>query len=111
MNAAARDSLVTGHEFLIEGLVLPDVDDRHVLAPAVRSGAQVIVTFNLKDFPVAALKPLGVEAQSPDEFVLGLLDLAPGAAIVSTQAADLKKHPRRATNSWRRSSPTIWCAQ
>jgi hypothetical protein len=61
----------------------------------VRSGAQIIVTSNLKDFPDEALKELGIEAQSPDEFVLNLLDLAPGAvaAVVSKQAADLKNPP------------------
>jgi hypothetical protein len=42
MNAAVRDSLVTGYEPLIEGLTLPDRDDRHVLDAAIRSGAQVI---------------------------------------------------------------------
>ncbi len=95
MSAAVRDSLVIGYEPLIEGLTLPDRDDRHVLAAAIRSGAQVIVTSNLKDFPSSALKAFGMEAQSPDEFVLNLLDLAPGAvaAIVSKQAADLKNPP------------------
>lgn len=95
MNAAVRDSLVTGYEPLIDGLTLPDKDDRHVLAAAVRSGAQVIVTANLRDFPADVLKAFGIEAQSPDEFVLNLLDLAPGAvaAIVSKQAADLKNPP------------------
>lgn len=95
MNAAIRDSLVTGYEQLIDGLNLPDKDDRHVLAAAVRSGAQLIVTSNLRDFPDEALKAFGIEAQSPDEFVLNLLDLAPGAvaAIVSKQAADLKNPP------------------
>ena len=51
MNRAVPDSLVTGYEFLIESLELPDSNDRHVLAAAIRSGAQAIVTFNLKDFP------------------------------------------------------------
>jgi peroxiredoxin (alkyl hydroperoxide reductase subunit C) len=70
MNAAVRDSLVTGYEPLIDGLTLPDQDDRHVLAAAVRSGAQVIITSNLKDFPGDVLKSFGIEPQSPDEFVL-----------------------------------------
>ena len=52
------------------------MDDRHVLASALRSGAQVIVTYNLKDFPADVLKSFGIEPQSPDEFVLNLLDLA-----------------------------------
>lgn len=44
--------------------------DRHVLAAAVRTGAQTIVTFNLKDFPEASLTPWNVEAQSPDDFLV-----------------------------------------
>jgi predicted nucleic acid-binding protein len=51
MDLAVPDALVTGHETLIESLALPDPDDRHVLAAAVRCGASVIVTFNEKDFP------------------------------------------------------------
>ena len=51
MNRAVRDCLVAGYEPLIEGLKLPDPDDRHVLAAAIKAGAQVIVTRNLKDFP------------------------------------------------------------
>lgn len=51
--------------------------DRHVLAAAVRCGAQTIVTLNLKDFPEAALSPWDVEAQSPDEFLVHQYHLAP----------------------------------
>jgi predicted nucleic acid-binding protein len=69
MNAHVRDCLVIGYEPLIDGPTLPDPEDRHVLAAAVRTGASVIVTFNLDDFPGEVLKPLGVEAQHPDEFI------------------------------------------
>jgi len=48
MNRAVWDSLVSGHEALIEGLKLPDPADRHVLAAAIKAGAQVIVTGNLR---------------------------------------------------------------
>lgn len=47
MNALARDCLVTGYERLIDAVTLPDPDDRHVLAAAIRAGADIIVTFNL----------------------------------------------------------------
>ncbi|NVI85959.1 PIN domain-containing protein [Actinomadura sp. BRA 177] len=75
MNAAVRDCLVEGHESLIEGLKLPDPDDRHVLAAAIKAGAQVIVTSNLRDFPTSDLQTWGVEARSPDDFVLDQIDL------------------------------------
>jgi hypothetical protein len=96
MNAHVRDSLVTGYEGLVEGLDLPDPDDRHVLAAAIRTRASVIVTFNVGDFPEAVLDPLGIEAQHPDEFLTHLLDLAPGAvwAAVKRQRAALKNPPK-----------------
>jgi hypothetical protein len=55
--------------------------DRHVLAAAVRTGAQTIVTFNLKDFPEEALTPWNIEAQSPDEFLIHQFHLAPEVVI------------------------------
>ncbi|WP_307845191.1 PIN domain-containing protein [Planomonospora sp. ID67723] len=75
MNAAVRDCLVEGHEPLIEGLKLPDPDDRHALAAAIKSGAQIIVASNLKDFPAENLVAWGIEARSPDDFVLDQIDL------------------------------------
>ncbi len=96
MRQAAPDCIVSGHEGLIQGLSLPDEDDRHVLAAAIRAGAQAIVTFNLKDFPSPTLTPYQVEALHPDDFVLDLIDLSPGAVItaVRNQAAALKNPPR-----------------
>lgn len=60
---------------LVAGLTLPDPDDRHVLAAAIRCGASVIVTFNQRDFPADVLASYGVESQHPDEFVENLFDL------------------------------------
>jgi hypothetical protein len=70
MNSAISDCLVTGFESLEVGLTaLPDPDDRHVLAAAIHCGAQEIVTFNLRDFPEAVLRPRGIRAVHPDVFV------------------------------------------
>jgi predicted nucleic acid-binding protein len=73
MNSRVRDSLVVDYEPLIEGLVLPDPDDRHVLAAAIRCRAELIVTKNLKDFPANILAPYRIEAKHPDDFLHGLL--------------------------------------
>ncbi|WP_249192517.1 PIN domain-containing protein [Burkholderia cenocepacia] len=75
MDRAIPDGLVEGYEALVAGLTLPDPDDRHVLAAAIRCGASVIVTFNERDFPNDLLAPYGIESQHPDEFVDNLLDL------------------------------------
>lgn len=64
----------------MEGLQLPDPDDRHLLAAAIGSQADVIVTVNLKDFPAAALAPCDVEAQHPNTFVANLIELNPEKA-------------------------------
>ena len=79
MDKATRDCLITGYEALIPDLDLPDPDDRHVLAAAIVGRCDVIVTQNLKDFPDTALRPYGLEAQHPDEFLQNQFDLAPGA--------------------------------
>lgn len=96
MNFHVRDSLVTGYKTLIENLELPDPDDRHVLAAAIRTRASVIVTFNLKDFPADILDPLGMEVQHPDEFISHLIDLNSGAVCVAAkrQRESLKNPPR-----------------
>jgi hypothetical protein len=76
MRNAIRDVDVRDYARLIPVVPqLPDVDDAHVVAAAMACGAEVIVTFNLGDFPADVLKPLGIEAQHPDSFVLHLIDL------------------------------------
>lgn len=79
MNLHVRDCLVEGYQSLIQGLSLPDPNDHHVLAAAIRSSASVIVTFNLKDFPKESLEEYGIESQHPDPFLDYLTELAPGA--------------------------------
>lgn len=63
------ESLVEGYQPLTTILNLPDANDRHVLAAAIRCGAQHIVTENLKDFPNGYLEQFGVEPISADEFL------------------------------------------
>lgn len=75
------EALVTGYERLIEGLELPDPDDRHVLAAAILSGAQHIITENLSDFPAEALEPFAIEAIDADEFLSRTHDLYPTEAL------------------------------
>ena len=69
--------------------------DRHVLAAAVAAGAQVIVTFNTRDFPREACKPLGVEALHPDDFLVRQLGLDRRKVrfVLHEQAAGLSRPP------------------
>lgn len=72
MDEAVPDALIERerYEVLIPSLSLPDENDRHVLAAAIVAGAEMIVTFNLSDFPPAALAKHAIEAVHPDDFVL-----------------------------------------
>ena len=77
MNLHIQDSLVENYQSLIPSLTLPDQHDRQVLAAAIYAKADVIITFNLSDFPTESLEIYGIEAQHPDEFISHLIDLAP----------------------------------
>jgi predicted nucleic acid-binding protein len=85
MEKHVPDALVTGYQNLIAGLSLPDQNDRHVLAAAIRGKASVIITNNLKDFPASELQIYDIEAQTPDEFISHLIDLYPAEVL---QAAE-----------------------
>ena len=95
MDKAIPDALITDYESIVGGLELPDVDDRHVLAVAIKCNASAIVTFNLKDFPKAALEPWGIEALHPDDFIADLWDLDKAAVLEAAQRqrASLKNPP------------------
>lgn len=95
MNDAVRDSLVVNYHRLIQGLMLPDPDDRHVLAAAIQGGASVIVTHNTKDFPRRVLEPHNIIAKRPDSFVIELLDNVPELvyATARTHRRALKNPP------------------
>ncbi|MES9906702.1 MAG: PIN domain-containing protein [Sedimenticola sp.] len=101
MNRAVPDSLVMGYESLIENLELPDADDRHVLAAAIRSGAQAMITFNLKDFPEDALDQYGIEAMHPDAFIEHQLDLHQGAVVAAAkQHREALKNPPKTAEEY-----------
>jgi predicted nucleic acid-binding protein len=85
MDRHVRDCLVENFEDLIPALPLPDPKDRHVLAAAIRGRADVIVTYNLKDFPEKELQKYGITPQHPDEFLTHILDLAPGTVCAAAQ--------------------------
>jgi predicted nucleic acid-binding protein len=91
MERAFPESLVTDYEGL-SAAMRNDPGDRHVAAAAVKCGAQVIVTSNLKHFTDL---PDGLEAQSPDTFLCNLFDLEPQVMVrlLRQQAGDLVNPP------------------
>lgn len=100
MTGAIRDVLVKGYEPLIDMVDLPDPDDRHVLAAAIRAKAQVIVTFNLKDFPADKLSVWDVETVHPDAFLEAQVGWSPQLVYATLmQIADGWEYPPNAVVS------------
>ena len=94
MNKSFPDANVEQFESLIPKLDLPDKKDNHVLAAAVSCGAELIVTFNLKHFPIKNLKEFDIEVQHPDIFISGMIQLYPEKSIEAfIQQVSFLKNP------------------
>ncbi len=79
---------------LEDTVTLPDPDDRHVVAAAVRGRADAIVTANVRDYPPDVLGSLHIEIIHPDDFLLDQLDLAPRIVLdVLREQADHTRQP------------------
>lgn len=77
----------------LDGLKV-DPKDRHVLATAIASASDIILTFNLDDFPESACEPYGVLALHPEHFLLELLAEESDAILAALVAdADRRSNP------------------
>ncbi len=102
---------ITVDTALIETLVLPDCNDRHVLAAAVQSGASAIVTSNLRDFPKRTLAAFGVSAMPADAVLKQLLEREPEstvAALSPNGAVDIDAHLERLRRAGLARSVKAW---
>ena len=94
MNLAFPDALVVNYEPLIDSLKLPDLNDRHVLAAAIKINADLIITNNLKDFPEDYLSSFGLKAKAPDDFFTDIIDLNHDLSVQAFRKLVLnKKNP------------------
>lgn len=100
MKDAFEAACVEGWEIFEATLTLPDPDDRHVVAAAMRGRADAIVTANLRDFPDETLAPLEIAVVHPDDFLLDQLDLAPRVVldVLREQAAHTRNPPLTPTD-------------
>lgn len=96
MNENVRDSLVIDFDHLIDSLILPDRNDRHVLAAAIHAEANLILTLNLKDFPKDYLAGFDIEAVHPDDFIYQLMSDYPAVIVQTAQnhRKSLKNPPK-----------------
>lgn len=96
MNEAFPAACVRDFEEIEKGLELPDPDDRHVVAAALRARTDAIVSANLRDFPDETMRRLELEVISPDEFLLSQLDMRSAVVLQSLEAqATATRRPRR----------------
>lgn len=96
MDKAVLDAVVSNYGDLIDGLTLPDPDDRHVLAAAIKAKCDAIITFNLRDFPDDLVSKYDIEVLHPDEFLFQQFGLEQAAVLIAAQRCRLrlKKAPR-----------------
>lgn len=90
-NSAFPDALVRDYESLIKSLELPDPKDCHVLAAAIKTNADIIVTNNVKDFPEEYLNAFGLKAKKADDFLTDIIDLNHEQAITAFKEMVLYK--------------------
>ena len=96
MNKAFPQAMTDDWEPLEGAITLPDPDDRHVVAAARQAGAESIVTFNLRHFPLEALSGYGLVSESPDTFLTRIADAHPEETLrIMTTLVSSKKRPPR----------------
>jgi predicted nucleic acid-binding protein len=104
MRATFPEALVPVPDDLASALTcIPDPNDRHVLAAAIKGKADAILTLNERDFPLECLDQYEIDRMSPDEFLIHQYHLNPAAvldkldaqavAIRETRAAVTQRFP------------------
>lgn len=87
------EAIVEGYEHLIHSITLKDEDDRHVLAAAIWGRAELIVTFNLKDFRDDYLEVWNIRAIHPQEYLTTLYEMSPD--VVLSKIVEMSEHAGR----------------
>lgn len=82
----------------LEPVLANDAKDRHVLACAIRAGASVIVTFNLRDFPPETLAPWDIHAIHPADYLITLHTISPD--VVVAKLADMARDRNLSPAAW-----------
>lgn len=95
------DAITPGDEARAAGFDLPDPADLHVLAAALETGAGVIVTMNLRDFPPRVMAAAGPRALHPDAFLTDLWAHHPDPVAAAAHGAHAKANRLGATIEFR----------
>lgn len=87
MEKAFPEATVSAYEpYMSAASGLPDTNDMHVLAAALKGQASTIVTDNIRDFPESVLLQVGIEAKSTDDFIADTIELDIGKAVAVIRA-------------------------
>jgi hypothetical protein len=92
--AAFEEALVDTDPGLVDRLEMKDPNNRHILAAAIQARADVILTWNLKDFEADVLKTFQLEAKTPDDFIADTIGLKMSDPRPTKHG---KQRPRRAS--------------
>jgi hypothetical protein len=86
MKMAFEDAMVSSYDdFMCVCDKIPDGNDRHVLAAALKTQAAIIVTDNIRHFPSEVVAPLNIEACTSDEFIANTIALDAGKAVAAVR--------------------------
>jgi predicted nucleic acid-binding protein len=99
MNNSFEFASISNYHYLIPQLQLPDIKDNHVLAAAITSKSEVIITFNLKDFPASELDKFDIRSQTPDDFLTDIIDLNPELSLLAFKEMVTNKTNPKISNS------------
>lgn len=96
MNSAFPDSNISDYEIFLNSLNLPDENDKHVLAAAIKGRVDFIATFNTKDFPQEYISSFGLEVLNPDQFTSDLFFSNPHkvSKALDNQVKNLSNPPK-----------------
>lgn len=80
INQFFPEALVEQYEHLVDHCS-NDPKDRHVLACAIHCRAELILTFNIRDFPEACLEPWQIQVLHPQDYLMTLYSIDPVTMI------------------------------
>lgn len=79
---------------LVDEMPSDDPDDRRHIAAAIAGQAEVIVTWNISDFPVGPLGELGLRVMDPDQYLQELVGEVPGEVVATVvRLSNEKRRP------------------
>lgn len=84
------EAMVEGYEPLID-VCSNHVKDRHVLAAAIHAKAELIITANMKDFPIKSTAPWNIEVKHPADYLLTLYSIEEGVFVSKLHEAAMNR--------------------